>query len=67
MSEDLLEFGAQKAEKILEKSVACTITKEEHNLPEKYKDSYGWQRYRSAGIIVIDAKYGTVLNLPALL
>jgi hypothetical protein len=32
-------------------------------LLEEHKDSYGWQRYRRAGITVVDAKNGKILDL----
>lgn len=63
MAEELLAGGAQNAERILKKAKGCTITKEEHKLLEEPKDSYGWQRYRRAGITVVDAKNGKILDL----
>ena len=49
-------------DEIVSKAVACTITREEHLILNKYKNLDGWKRYREAGITVIDALTGLVFN-----
>jgi len=36
----------------------CTVTKEEHALLKRFNDEYGWERYRKAGLTVIDTQTG---------
>jgi hypothetical protein len=39
---------------ILKTAVACTVTTEEHTRLSEFDEEYGWERYRKAGIVVID-------------
>lgn len=55
---DLLAAKQSQVEKILENGVACTITKIEHDVLEKYKTDDGWDRYKKARIVVIDRETG---------
>jgi hypothetical protein len=41
-------------EEILDLAVGCTVTYDEHMHLNGFDDSYGWYRYRKAGITVID-------------
>ena len=43
---------------ILADAVGCTVTTEEHKRLSKYDNYYGWERYRKAGIVVIDTQTG---------
>jgi hypothetical protein len=45
-------------DEILDKAVGCSVTLEEHDLLKSFDDEYGWERYRKAGIIVIDTQTG---------
>lgn len=56
MVRELIESGPENVDEILKKAVACTITKEEHTRLNQHKELDGWERYRSAGITVIDTK-----------
>jgi hypothetical protein len=53
----------EEVDRILEKAVACIVTTKEHSLLEKYKHLYGWDRYRCAGITVIDTSTRQLLAL----
>jgi hypothetical protein len=39
---------------ILSRAVGCTITKDEHVMLNKFKNLDGWERYKQAGITVVD-------------
>lgn len=62
MIDELIEGGEDSVEEIVAKAVACTISKEEHLALNRFKHLYGWERYRQAGIVVIDARTGTIFN-----
>jgi hypothetical protein len=62
MIRELTICRPEDVDKILSKAVACTITKEEHALLDKHKEVDGWDRYRRAGITVIDIKTMTVMG-----
>lgn len=62
MIADLIKGGPNSVDEIVSKAVACTITKEEHLILNKYKNLNGWRRYREAGITVIDALTGSVFS-----
>ena len=56
---ELLEKAApdpDKVDDILREAVACTITIEEHKRLSRFNAEYGWERYRKAGVIVIDTQ-----------
>jgi len=65
MVQDLLHAGPADVEGILKNAIACTITKDEHLSLNAYAHLDGWERYRAAGIAVIDSKTGEVFNFPA--
>jgi hypothetical protein len=46
MVRQLLCGASTEIERILEKAIACTITKEEHSLLSAYSHLDGWERYR---------------------
>jgi hypothetical protein len=52
----------EEIDSILEKVVACTVTKEEHDSLSNFKHLDGWERYQAAGITVIDCETGDVLD-----
>jgi hypothetical protein len=54
MIKELINGRPEDVDTILKKAVACTITKEEHTLLSRHSDVDGWDRYRRAGINVID-------------
>jgi hypothetical protein len=57
----------KEIERILDKAVACTVTKAEHDRLGRIKDHDGWARYRLAGIDVVDTQTGELLNLDAMI
>jgi hypothetical protein len=44
----------ERADEILEAAVGCTVTLAEHNRLHHFDAEYGWERYRKAGIVVMD-------------
>jgi hypothetical protein len=64
MIRDLMNSGPDGVENILEGAVACTVTREEHATLDQHRCVDGWERYRRAGITVIDAKDGTIFRQP---
>ena len=59
---DALLASPERADEILERAVGCTVTRDEHrrltNLGRERPDLEGWDRYRAAGIRVLDLKTG---------
>lgn len=47
-----------RADEILSVAVGCTVTKQEHNrlhdIEKEFPDLDGWERYKSAGVSVVD-------------
>ncbi|WP_260703084.1 hypothetical protein [Edaphobacter flagellatus] len=56
MIAELENASVQEVDDILAKAVGCTVTLEEHVLLSKFDDDYGWDRYRKAGIRVVDTQ-----------
>jgi hypothetical protein len=55
MIDELLEAASEDAiEGILACAVGCTVTLDEHSRLHCFDDEYGWERYRKAGIVVLD-------------
>ncbi len=54
MIDALLEVQAHQVDGILDLSVGCTITRPEADRLRRFDDNYGWERYRKAGIEVMD-------------
>jgi hypothetical protein len=54
----LMEASPEAVDEILKKAVGCTITKDEHDLLGRFQHLDGWERYRRAGIVVIDMETG---------
>ena len=54
MIEALIRAGEKGVEEIIKHAVGCTITKVEHTRLNEFKHLDGWERYRPAGIEVID-------------
>jgi hypothetical protein len=44
----------QRTDEILETAVGCTVTLAEHDRLHHFDAEYGWERYRKAGIVVMD-------------
>jgi hypothetical protein len=53
MRDELLAHP-ERADEILESAVGCTVTSVEHDRLHKFDEEYGWERYRKAGIVVMD-------------
>ena len=62
MVDALLQSSADSVDDILNDAVGCTITIDEHALLNKFEDFDGWERYRKAGITVIDTATGKALH-----
>jgi hypothetical protein len=58
MIERLKKATPEQIDIILADAVGCTVTTEEHTRLSKYGNYYGWERYRKAGIAVIDTQTG---------
>jgi hypothetical protein len=54
----LLNAKLEEVDGILENAVGCTVTIDEHSRLAKSDDEYGWERYRKAGLVVIDTATG---------
>lgn len=58
MSDALLAAKPEDIDEILKNAVGCTVTEEEHDRLGGFKHCDGWERYRKAGIVVIDTETG---------
>ena len=58
MIDALLQAELQDVEQILQSAVACTVTVQEHLSLNQFDEEYGWERYRKAGLVVIDMLNG---------
>jgi hypothetical protein len=54
----LLRAKADEIDKILALACGCCVTEQEHVRLSQFNSDYGWERYRKAGIIVIDGFTG---------
>ena len=54
----LLNAKPEEVDGILENAVGCTVTIDEHARLAEWDDEYGWDRYRKAGLVVIDTATG---------
>jgi hypothetical protein len=54
MIEALLRANPDAVEGILDDAVGCTVTAHEHALLSRFDGEYGWERYRKAGLQVLD-------------
>jgi hypothetical protein len=57
MIDALLIAEPDQIDEILGLAVGCTVTTEEATLLAQFDSDYGWERYRKAGITVLDTKY----------
>jgi hypothetical protein len=64
MVDTLLEAEPHGIDAILQGAVGCTITKDEHTRLNDFKHLDGWDRYRAAGIVVIDMDTGKPFTFP---
>jgi hypothetical protein len=48
----------EEVERILQDAIGCTVTTEEHSLLCNFEALDGWDRYRNAGLVVIDTQTG---------
>jgi hypothetical protein len=52
---DALLKSPEAVTRILNKAVGCIVTKAEHDKLRQFeRDFDGWERYRQAGIVIID-------------
>ncbi len=54
----LMKAKPEEVDSILQDAVGCTVTKEEHEVLKGFDAEYGWDRYRKAGLTVIDTLTG---------
>ena len=64
MVQALMQANPDAVEGILADAVGCTITKAEHASLGQFKHLDGWERYRQAGIVVIDMETGKPFEFP---
>jgi hypothetical protein len=50
--------SSDEIDRILATAVGCVVTRDEHTRLSQYDHEVGWQRYRSAGIGVVDRETG---------
>ena len=58
----LEKAAPHEVDDILNSAIGCTVTVKEHSHLSKFDKEYGWQRYRKAGIVVIDTLTGERIN-----
>jgi hypothetical protein len=59
MIDDLQKASSsEEIDRILATAVGCVVTRDEHARLRQYDHEVGWQRYRSAGIGVVDRETG---------
>ena len=58
----LEKAAPHEVDDILKDAIGCTVTVEEHTRLSKFDEEYGWERYRKAGISVIDTQTGERAN-----
>jgi hypothetical protein len=65
MIDVLLAAKPEEVDGILANAIGCTVTKDEHLHLSKFDDEHsGWDRYRKAGILVVDtSKISTASEL----
>lgn len=56
MVRKLLDCHPGQVDEILDLAVGCTVTRAEHLELNKCDEFDGWERYRKAGIRVVDVK-----------
>jgi hypothetical protein len=61
MVDELLLAGPEFVEHILDKAIGCTVTEDEDDRLRAHKDTDGWDRYKKAGITVVDTKTGLLV------
>ena len=64
MIEAMLQATPEGIDDILENAVGCTVTKDEHDRLDQFKDLDGWERYSRAGIVVIATEAERPLEFP---
>lgn len=57
MIDELLEAMPSEIERLLTKATGCIVTLEESHQLAKQDIHYGWERYRRAGIVVLDTAH----------
>lgn len=58
MIDRLLKAEPDEVDNIVAAAVGCTVTIDEHARLAEWDDEYGWDRYRKAGLVVIDTASG---------
>lgn len=56
MIDRLIAASAEEIDGILADACCCVVTRQEHERLKSYDNEYGWERYRKAGIVVIDTQ-----------
>jgi hypothetical protein len=64
MVDALLSANPDAVDTIISDAVGCTITKQEHARLKQFEHLDGWDRYRAAGIVVVNTKTGEPFALP---
>ena len=54
----LVKAEPGEVDTILEDAIGCTVTEDEHALLLEFDGLYGWERYRQAGIVVMNTETG---------
>jgi hypothetical protein len=64
MVDALLSASPDAVDTIIKGAVGCTITKQEHDRLKRFGHLDGWDRYRAAGIVVVNTETGEPFALP---
>lgn len=64
MVDALLSASPDAVDTIIKGAVACTISKQEHDRLKQFGHLDGWDRYRAAGIVIVDTETGEPFALP---
>jgi hypothetical protein len=62
--DSLLSASPDAVDTIIMSAVGCTITKQEHDRLKQFGHLDGWDRYRAAGIVIVDTETGEPFALP---
>ena len=65
MVDELLNASPEAVATILNKAIGCIVTKAEHDNLRQFKNFDGWERYRQAGIVIIDMETGRPFDFPS--
>jgi hypothetical protein len=65
MVDALLNANHEAVATILNKAIGCIVTKAEHDKLRQFANFDGWERYRQAGIVIIDMETGRPFDFPS--